>query len=181
MGGIQAKDQGCRGISLFHPRVFSIDTATSQIYTLSLHDALPIYLMNHEEAGGGDSAQHRQLLPRPVRALGLQRGDDRSEEHTSELQSRRDLVCRLMLEKKKILLPNGWNSGKRSRMPRDISFSPPSIFDRYRHLSDLHSFPTRRSSDLSHEPRRGWWGRLGAAPPTAPAPSPCPRPPARRR
>src|SRR5216683_7774325 len=66
---------------------FFNDTATTEIYTLSLHDALPIYY-------------HARL---PV--LGAEPGyvgrGNRSEEHTSELQSRSDLVCRLLLEKKK--------------------------------------------------------------------------------
>src|SRR6185312_17442189 len=65
---------------------FFNDTATTEIYTLSLHDALPIY------AGCG-----------PGRVGGANDRCDpaRSEEHTSELQSRSDLVCRLLLEKKK--------------------------------------------------------------------------------
>src|SRR6267378_1453735 len=71
---------------------FFNDTATTEIYTLSLHDALPIPPDRHRvdldarafrKAGGGDGR--------------------RSEEHTSELQSRRDLVCRLLLEKKKAI------------------------------------------------------------------------------
>src|SRR6266481_10231102 len=68
---------------------FFNDTATTEIYTLSLHDALPICRnLLH-------SAQH---LPHPLRlVLGL----GRSEEHTSELQSQFHLVCRLLLEKKK--------------------------------------------------------------------------------
>src|SRR5438874_8204024 len=68
---------------------FFNDTATTEIYTLSLHDALPIFLPR---------ARHP---PHPGRALQLERPGGRSEEHTSELQSRRDLVCRLLLEKKK--------------------------------------------------------------------------------
>src|SRR5215204_7583969 len=66
---------------------FFNDTATTEIYTLSLHDALPIF--------------HRRIrgparVPRPRDGQG-----GRSEEHTSELQSHSDLVCRLLLEKKK--------------------------------------------------------------------------------
>src|SRR5215475_15960834 len=71
--------------------LFFNDTATTEIYTLSLHDALPIF--------DGDP-----LHAHPPRGLdGVQRGDhhQRSEEHTSELQSRENLVCRLLLEKKK--------------------------------------------------------------------------------
>src|SRR6266403_941915 len=81
-------------IILLHPSflLFLNDTATTEIYTLSLHDALPI----------------SSTPPEPHTAEGLAaivvEGLDivlskRSEEHTSELQSRRDLVCRLLLEK----------------------------------------------------------------------------------
>src|SRR5690349_22969305 len=70
---------------------FFNDTATTEIYTLSLHDALPILLPAASEAVHPRLRQPRQRLH--VR--------HRSEEHTSELQSRRDLVCRLLLEKKK--------------------------------------------------------------------------------
>src|SRR3989442_1968864 len=72
---------------------FFNDTATTEIYTLSLHDALPIYLGAHVE---------RDRRRGPARAAGRrQRAAPRSEEHTSELQSRPHLVCRLLLEKKK--------------------------------------------------------------------------------
>src|SRR5699024_11366716 len=73
------------------------DTATTPIYTLSLHDALPISLRLLQ--GGRKPIKSSLLLP----AL-YQNADQhkqRSEEHTSELQSRFDLVCRLLLEKKK--------------------------------------------------------------------------------
>src|SRR5438034_11555653 len=92
------------------PRLFFVftGTATTEIYTLSLHDALPIWLR--------DGSQQIAMLRRPP---GRHAGgctdaplDDavrsatafaasRSEEHTSELQSHSDLVCRLLLEKKK--------------------------------------------------------------------------------
>src|SRR2546421_6482262 len=85
---------------------FFNDTATTEIYTLSLHDALPI--------SGRSRCPHRATHDAP----GLRRprgrrtswsggtrrrcaSTSRSEEHTSELQSRSDLVCRLLLEKKK--------------------------------------------------------------------------------
>src|SRR3712207_7947555 len=96
---------------------FFNDTATTEIYTLSLHDALPI--CNASAAG----------IPRPIRggtavaSMKLHNGqilteemiealareaeaglDPRSEEHTSELQSRQYLVCRLLLEKKKPII-----------------------------------------------------------------------------
>src|SRR3712207_5419065 len=94
---------------------FFNDTATTEIYTLSLHDALPIYreaahavaaelglhvdvvhdLRGEDRAAAEDGAALGLALPgRPVELL-------RSEEHTSELQSRQYLVCRLLLEKKK--------------------------------------------------------------------------------
>src|SRR3712207_8006996 len=101
---------------------FFNDTATTEIYTLSLHDALPISADHDrcrsrartcQQPGDGKdqpASDHGQSSGRrappddggqPVRA-----GDDpeRSEEHTSELQSRQYLVCRLLLEKKKISL-----------------------------------------------------------------------------
>src|SRR5215469_2001979 len=67
---------------------FFNDTATTEIYTLSLHDALPI-------------SPRAEVYIHPDDAAELGLADGRSEEHTSELQSRRDLVCRLLLEKKK--------------------------------------------------------------------------------
>src|SRR3712207_5545869 len=99
---------------------FFNDTATTEIYTLSLHDALPISSVGssfpgaRRGAAGGCPAGRR-----PVRRRGDRRGGARrrrhagagagggtarrlrSEEHTSELQSRQYLVCRLLLEKKK--------------------------------------------------------------------------------
>src|SRR5690349_13234080 len=72
-----------------------------KIYALSLHDALPIF---GSPTGAGRLPPGRR--DRPALLVGLRRlGCERhlrSEEHTSELQSRRDLVCRLLLEKKKI-------------------------------------------------------------------------------
>src|SRR2546428_11629243 len=76
---------------------FFNDTATTEIYTLSLHDALPI-CDRRRVRGEGPAA--RVLRPR-ARAPRRARTEYRSEEHTSELQSRSDLVCRLLLEKKK--------------------------------------------------------------------------------
>src|SRR5437867_10127443 len=71
---------------------FFNDTATTEIYTLSLHDALPIFRRDRPGAPAAAPAGALQLRP----AL-----EGRSEEHTSELQSPYDLVCRLLLEKKK--------------------------------------------------------------------------------
>src|SRR5690606_41654017 len=88
---------GIPALQSYHPCPFFFhDPPPPASHTLSLHDALPIFravtvvLFRH---------QHR-----PGLAAGLQCGDpcrDRSEEHTSELQSRENLVCRLLLEKKK--------------------------------------------------------------------------------
>src|SRR2546422_8525906 len=84
---------------------FFNDTATTEIYTLSLHDALPISQVERGFAGlaaldvvAGDRADGDRIrIRRPTSAsFGA-----RSEEHTSELQSRLHLVCRLLLEKKK--------------------------------------------------------------------------------
>src|SRR5947209_19216950 len=71
-------------------------TATTEIYTLSLHDALPIFLDRREHLVAVDRAVTVavDVLERLHRVV-------RSEEHTSELQSRQYLVCRLLLEKKK--------------------------------------------------------------------------------
>src|SRR5688572_32638851 len=103
---------------------FFNDTATTEIYTLSLHGALPISddpeddARAHRARGGilevgrpephqGGAAQHRSHRHHGVRhELALRR----SEEHTSELQSQSNLVCRLLLEKKK---------KKNKRTPKD--------------------------------------------------------------
>src|SRR5687768_17971791 len=87
----------CNTLFLFF---FFKDTATTEIYTLSLHDALPIF--RPAEAAVRQAVRCRdehELVPAP----GRERVDElpRSEEHTSELQSRLHLVCRLLLEKKK--------------------------------------------------------------------------------
>src|SRR3712207_6965193 len=98
---------------------FFNDTATTEIYTLSLHDALPICAAPRagrvprrvdrppaaRRPGQGAQADD---LPGPGAHPHLPRGDRpeehrRSEEHTSELQSRQYLVCRLLLEKKNIV------------------------------------------------------------------------------
>src|SRR3989442_5785415 len=73
---------------------FFNDTATTEIYTLSLHDALPIFL--GREAVGERQHPHALLQFDPLGPA----AEQRSEEHTSELQSRPHLVCRLLLEKK---------------------------------------------------------------------------------
>src|SRR2546430_12506466 len=78
---------------------FFNDTATTEIYTLSLHDALPICLLRQIDVRRARQA-HR-LCESRLEAGFLDQAADRSEEHTSELQSQSNLVCRLLLEKKK--------------------------------------------------------------------------------
>src|SRR5262245_63512506 len=102
------------------------ETTTTEIYTLSLHDALPILVETIDAqtqareknlviaVGGHDGAAIAHAVDRLVQVLGKKASDrgerfaeaaavgvERSEEHTSELQSLRHLVCRLLLEKKK--------------------------------------------------------------------------------
>src|SRR3712207_7789500 len=87
---------------------FFNDTATTEIYTLSLHDALPISVGQHRfnPAAVVREAQRNVRLYTPMYGLIELR---RSEEHTSELQSRQYLVCRLLLEKKKIKKSQRYN------------------------------------------------------------------------
>src|SRR5436853_6583276 len=75
---------------------FFNDTATTEIYTLSLHDALPIWPQQ-----GARPLSGGQPLALDRACVGGRQIWSRSEEHTSELQSLRHLVCRLLLEKKK--------------------------------------------------------------------------------
>src|SRR3712207_7922937 len=100
-----------------HKYVFFFnDTATTEIYTLSLHDALPILREHRRRRLDGEHLPVRRLVrsrscahvddrARIAERVEDPRGDarvgPRSEEHTSELQSRQYLVCRLLLEKKK--------------------------------------------------------------------------------
>src|SRR2546430_15791912 len=82
---------------------FFNDTATTEIYTLSLHDALPICLRLQQEERDRHPAGDRRAGARlhAPRDRDLHPPVRRSEEHTSELQSQSNLVCRLLLEKKK--------------------------------------------------------------------------------
>src|SRR3712207_8999739 len=90
---------------------FFNDTATTEIYTLSLHDALPISLPSNIQQKGHPHSNrgHPNTTQKNVRKIHtamrwraerLELPFERSEEHTSELQSRQYLVCRLLLEKK---------------------------------------------------------------------------------
>src|SRR2546422_8317323 len=83
-----------RALSFF----FFNDTATTEIYTLSLHDALPISPSRRQFHSC--FVQYPALSPRACETKSFFHAT-RSEEHTSELQSRLHLVCRLLLEKKK--------------------------------------------------------------------------------
>src|SRR3712207_7463467 len=93
---------------------FFNDTATTEIYTLSLHDALPISVEPRRRHGRQlvqEPGQRPHVAIEPRVRVGVGSGElaqpgrrasrVRSEEHTSELQSRQYLVCRLLLEKKK--------------------------------------------------------------------------------
>src|SRR2546430_7704178 len=91
---------------------FFNDTATTEIYTLSLHDALPIFTRICDCRSAGNWSIMRSTVDAavvvcsvpntrwPVSAVSMAMA--RSEEHTSELQSQSNLVCRLLLEKKKL-------------------------------------------------------------------------------
>src|SRR3712207_9405430 len=90
---------------------FFNDTATTEIYTLSLHDALPIFdkaeVIGIERAKELFGAEHANLQPHSGASANIAVYGaflQRSEEHTSELQSRQYLVCRLLLEKKKKII-----------------------------------------------------------------------------
>src|SRR2546430_12517895 len=89
---------------------FFNDTATTEIYTLSLHDALPIFWaenLKHEAAiegsaiGNAEGGVNLTTVIDSILYMGYSGFPLRSEEHTSELQSQSNLVCRLLLEKKK--------------------------------------------------------------------------------
>src|SRR6266480_3857788 len=121
--------------SIFSLNTFSFfffnDTATTVIYTLSLHDALPIL----------DLVPRHRLLARHEPHEPLHHQVERSEEHTSELQSHVNLVCRLLLEKKKKNLPRSCTAWRRwtakpcavrscvAAKPRRCSFSTCFFFN----------------------------------------------------
>src|SRR5688572_379243 len=147
-------------------------TSHTDIYTLSLHDALPIYardiaalqnfttILNH--------AQHTRHTP--AHQVGQKHGANheghRSEEHTSELQSQSNLVCRLLLEKKNYRLLSTILGARAVHEAVSPALYPhahvlPVVhcfarlsYARYVPHRHLHSFPTRRSSDLCARHRR---------------------------
>src|SRR5256885_6792303 len=86
--------RSCSGCFFFN------DTATTEIYTLSLHDALPILLRERRALASAQRDRDAELLEILRERLAAE-VEVRSEEHTSELQSPCNLVCRLLLEKKK--------------------------------------------------------------------------------
>src|SRR3712207_7678462 len=104
---------------------FFNDTATTEIYTLSLHDALPILRRDRVDLGRVDARVVECRLDGLAGELQLGAGnllgearlpDPRSEEHTSELQSRQYLVCRLLLEKNK----SNSNDGRQRSLSKSI-------------------------------------------------------------
>src|SRR2546422_7461768 len=105
---------------------FFNDTATTEIYTLSLHDALPIsHRTPRDDPGTPHHLRRAQGSDRRLAMIAQQLLSLRSEEHTSELQSRLHIVCRLLLEKK----TRGRRSRRLSRDARrvkiDASAAPP--------------------------------------------------------
>src|SRR5690625_4470547 len=149
----------------------STDPATRKICPLSLHDALPIFpkcpkvlSLLAAPVQCGDFAP-RTSNPSPKGLGSCFPKPDRSEEHTSELQSRGHLVCRLLLEQKK----HKRTAPRVRRLPAapvssflsmsSTHFMPPPplstcalFLQCYLDHPDLHSFPTRRSSDLPEVP-----------------------------
>src|SRR5690625_2499820 len=148
------------------------------LYTLSLHDALPI---SADSAFGWRQAAVGGIVFGPARLpLRSAAGElrlrepvaERSEEHTSELQSRGHLVCRLLLEKKKQQEDGGAGPAQYAGAPppaaacdRAPAPSAPSpfllLFSAAALPRALHSFPTRRSSDLCRQRVRLAPGRRG--------------------
>src|SRR3712207_7353478 len=103
---------------------FFNDTATTEIYTLSLHDALPISEVASRSASRRitswmislvETVQSKSSMP--VLSSGTSASTGRSEEHTSELQSRQYLVCRLLLEKKKKSQSCTWAHKQQTQLP----------------------------------------------------------------
>src|SRR5947209_11169567 len=97
---------------------FFIDTPPTEIYTLSLHDALPISVRlrrRRMRISGWSVTPFAPGVPHPGRDT-----LNRSEEHTSELQSRQYLVCRLLLEKKNTRAKTRYRRKGTARRPRDL-------------------------------------------------------------
>src|SRR2546427_1982328 len=99
---------------------FFNDTATTEIYTLSLHDALPISRSRRSSARWASRSacastprSSSACAPSTSARTRARTSEGRSEEHTSELQSQSNLVCRLLLEKKK-------KRPRRSKVPEEV-------------------------------------------------------------
>src|SRR5256886_12210200 len=129
---------------------FFNDTATTEIYTLSLHDALPISLpaaatQVFANLGDGLDASHSIAAEFAFR----------SEEHTSELQSQSNLVCRLLLEKKNSALPTG------TLMMRPVRLtSSPSLLSVYSPSSTTPTWSSSRFMAIPATP----WGKDSSSP-----------------
>src|SRR2546429_4427525 len=109
---------GARSFQAEYALFFFNDTATTEIYTLSLHDALPIlYLGDYVSLYLAALRRVDPLVLKPIQ---------RSEEHTSELQSRLHLVCRLLLEKKK---KESHRQGQLCHRPSPLLLAGPSDSD----------------------------------------------------
>src|SRR2546426_2447257 len=104
---------------MFYFFFFFNDTATTEIYTLSLHDALPIseQKRDRDRCEGEHSANIRCNHHSTTSITVGPNADERSEEHTSELQSPCNLVCRLLLEKKKLCAALGLTSAGYAALP----------------------------------------------------------------
>src|SRR3712207_5164986 len=154
------------------------DTATTEIYTLSLHDALPISSSPRSGCRGhsaGDKGRSARPSLRatpgpapsvpPVPAAGISVLPPRSEEHTSELQSRQYLVCRLLLAKKEevarrgVAVPRGEGNRPRAqgtllfvmirRPPRSTLFPYTTLFRSPPHLVQAVAVTLREIRDVA--------------------------------
>src|SRR5690242_8050983 len=142
-------------------RFFFIAASPAELYSLSLHDALPISASVRCSKDNFPCPSRTELnfAPRGASSSNRRPLADRSEEHTSELQSHVNLVCRLLLEKKKLAVrehPSG--EGGPEALVRDRPAVRPAAHDDSFFFyccvarRALLSFPTRRSSDLGFGP-----------------------------
>src|SRR5437762_10108011 len=104
---------------------FFNNTPTTQIYTLSLHDALPISWGSKTRKASSATTWCRTARPSRCGGASGRRRSSRSEEHTSELQSPMYLVCRLLLEKKKKKKTNIGDNNSRQTSHTNASDSVP--------------------------------------------------------
>src|SRR5205807_9289736 len=107
---VKSTHHTCARRPAHQPDFYSKRTTTTEIYTLSLHDALPILQTRLRSS----RETEREVLTSPAaRKILEQQGVERSEEHTSELQSPCNLVCRLLLEKKNEVVNQNYQSALR--------------------------------------------------------------------